>query len=729
MIKNIINIDNQINRIDNKIENVSFYGYMNSYEEEIKKIYIFLKNNFNEIVFKNEIDMMSNYKISFNDEIKSEKEYMLLMFSSFFIKIFTDPNFDTKNITSIVWESDEIINTILIDISKIGLWFEIYYNNNVIKKKKYIKSIKKIRLDVLKILNFLSDNNIISKKKSWYKSKSYILFFIDIQYKSYVYIELFNQKFKIYEYAPNRFYSYINHFTNIFELFKPNIFSESIINLDMSSNFISNLFNIKAKIDYDLLNKFFKYKIEKTTFNIENIEEQKKIILKELRIAIKFENRNNIVDFSKKLSEINDILRIKYILDNKNNNFFYFPALLCFRGRTYYLSSISFTSYKEFRYCLFSDNYENTTSPFHPYNIKIENELNKYTDFLNKINDYNFNNKPTNIKHSILWILISLAEINKSKIGSIVKIETFINLGIQILNKEVILKNLNEYDLLKIDSLKKILHEINNDIFIMRYVSKDATASCFQHLMKILGYSELSALKWCNLNSMDTWYDTYTYILESWKKSKNKNKLIELFVRENIKKPTMTVQYGSTFNTCWEYFIEKTDIKNLSIDDLNNLKIEFKDYYNYINDKIGLFDKSPKKIIEKMEELEYIVIMSNDSAKIDLKYLKVKKKQIKYTISKKRYTKIEQILSNEMNYKKIKTSLRANYIHTHDSSLVRYVLSIKPILTIHDCFLIDYLSITYMVSLLNEAMQIKFHDLNLNNKFNTKNIFSIFIII
>jgi hypothetical protein len=70
----------------------------------------------------------------------------------------------------------------------------------------------------------------------------------------------------------------------------------------------------------------------------------------------------------------------------------------------------------------------------------------------------------------------------------------FVEYGVKIVNKELILEDLDEYDLLKIDSLKKILKEVNANIYIARFVSKDATASCFQHLIKILGGSNEDAL-------------------------------------------------------------------------------------------------------------------------------------------------------------------------------------------------------------------------------------------
>jgi hypothetical protein len=61
-----------------------------------------------------------------------------------------------------------------------------------------------------------------------------------------------------------------------------------------------------------------------------------------------------------------------------------------------------------------------------------------------------------------------------------------------------------------------------------------------------------------------------------------------------------------------------------------------------------------------------------------------------------------------------------------DASLIRWFLSKNKGITIHDCFYIDYINLTYITSCINEGMRIGFHDIN---KVNTDEIFSIFIII
>jgi hypothetical protein len=74
-------------------------------------------------------------------------------------------------------------------------------------------------------------------------------------------------------------------------------------------------------------------------------------------------------------------------------------------------------------------------------------------------------------------------------------------------------------------------------------ISKDATASVFQHLVKILGGKTDQSYKFCNLDSEDTWYDTYTLVINDWKQQKKilirKNEIDnfdEIFNRSNLKK-------------------------------------------------------------------------------------------------------------------------------------------------------------------------------------------------
>ena len=94
----------------------------------------------------------------------------------------------------------------------------------------------------------------------------------------------------------------------------------------------------------------------------------------------------------------------------------------------------------------------------------------------------------------------------------------FIKEGINVINNFDKFEKKNIYDFLKIKYYIYILNEINEDIYIKRFISKDATASVYQHFIKILDKNSLDSLKWCNLNNNDKWYGTYSFIINDFKK-------------------------------------------------------------------------------------------------------------------------------------------------------------------------------------------------------------------
>lgn len=736
IFNDIKNIENQLKK-DLLLSNYIYYEFIKIYSFEIQiiseKLSISkkIKKNISIFFLLNEF----NIDYSSNSYIFSNECYFRVLISIFIIKSFhNDKILEIKNnfmkdFENFYMESDKIINYILNDIKNFIIWLEIIYNENTVEKK-YIKfESREIRLTILECINLLTSDNIITQNNRWLGNKEIKFYDINIEYKNFIYTSLYKEKFKIIEIREKN-YIYINHYTNIFEIFKENIYSSKNIKMEINTKFFENILNIKAKIDYELLEYHFNNLLKKLKIKKEKINEYYMIMLKEYKKLIKLKDNNSISECSKKISQLLNLIRLNEILKEKNEDFFYFPPIICFRGRTYFNSSISFTFYREFRYCLYLGYYDNDyKEPYHPLNKKWEKLLENYTKKINKINKFDLNNKNLDEKIAIIWVLISIAEIDKKKLGDKIKIEDFIEHGINILNENIELENLDEFDNLKIKSLIKILEEINEGgERKIRLVSKDATASCFQHLIKILGPREEESWKWCNLSSEDTWYDTYSYILKKWKdnteKDKDWNKIENFFTRKTIKKVTMTYQYGASKKTCEMYFLK--EIGEIDKETKEIVKKYFKDYYNFISNDSGILNKKSSIIIDKLKEINY-EITTLDDAKIDLKYNKTTKKQIKITINKKRYTKQELILENEIDIRKIKTSSRANYIHALDSAVVRDVISIKPILCIHDCFLIDYMSINFLISIVNDAMNKEFHDLKIYEK--TKTYSSPFIII
>jgi hypothetical protein len=88
--------------------------------------------------------------------------------------------------------------------------------------------------------------------------------------------------------------------------------------------------------------------------------------------------------------------------------------------------------------------------------------------------------------------------------GDKIKIEEFIKKSIQKIESNEIYEKTKYEDKMKIKYYLNILNEIEKKIYKKRLISKDATASVFQHLIKILGAKNEESLKFCNMNSEDT---------------------------------------------------------------------------------------------------------------------------------------------------------------------------------------------------------------------------------
>jgi hypothetical protein len=91
--------------------------------------------------------------------------------------------------------------------------------------------------------------------------------------------------------------------------------------------------------------------------------------------------------------------------------------------------------------------------------------------------------------------MISISEIEKKNLGSKISVLNFLDNAINVLNLKKTTNELDEYDDLKLKSLIKTLDEIQKDIYTKRLISKDATASVFQHLIKSLGSDTEESLK------------------------------------------------------------------------------------------------------------------------------------------------------------------------------------------------------------------------------------------
>lgn len=631
------------------------------------------------------------------------------------------------NVTSlnIKNHSDKIINNFLLYVKKLIRWLDMLSDCEF--------SFDEIsgRLACMLILKELSYINKIKSIKIWQNGKTMEIFSIPAK-KTYSKEVIFSlSEFKICSKGVLFIYSF--HYLTIDEIFRENpqskhtfLFQNESILKKLSKNWvyldktilnwiISDLCN-EAKVPFSEIDTYY----EELTKNQESLINEKDI--------------KAVSDIAKKISLIDNIKRLKKIENFQLYDLKVFlPFWFDFRGRLYFGSSVSPTMYKEIRYCIHWGPYVDIRVKKHTYNDIIEAELDKYAEKIKNWKLFNFVDKQIEVIRGIAWILISIAEVEKWK-NKEIHISDFIANGIQIV-ENFQFKKMKIDDFIKVKYLIFVLNEISKGLLITRPIPKDATASVYQHLIKSLGSKNSTALKLCNLNSKDTWYDTYAFIIDEFKNKTNYQHLDDedfknIFSRKHLKKTIMIENYGAGEKKCWREFQQEVDMDVFSEIKKKEISDIFQKFYVFLKINDLILKVRPEMIAEVLSKNDanwWISLF--DEAKVPLIYLTRNIKQIETSKKKRRVTKQHIILTNIIDINKIIIACRANYVQSMDASLVRWFLKENNAITIHDCFLIDYLNVTYTVSKLNEGIRIIFHDLGIEEQVVTDEIFSIFIVL
>lgn len=84
----------------------------------------------------------------------------------------------------------------------------------------------------------------------------------------------------------------------------------------------------------------------------------------------------------------------------------------------------------------------------------------------------------------------------------------------------------------------KIYNNLSKNLSTKLYtISKDATASGIQHLIRILGEKNNESFIYANMNSELYWYDTYQFIIDNFIYKNNINdEYKNIFKRKYLKK-------------------------------------------------------------------------------------------------------------------------------------------------------------------------------------------------
>lgn len=415
-----------------------------------------------------------------------------------------------------------------------------------------------------------------------------------------------------------------------------------------------------------------------------------------------------------------------YLLKNYNiadDEAIYLPFSFDFRGRFYYISAISPTTMKYARY-IYNYGYYSETELLSNAKNSLSTLINEHISYIESTKrKYSIKRNSIQINEAIFWTLISIGKIKIEKNKISTSTIELLNKASELLNKNSKSK-LDIIDKIELMHYEKILKSFAQEKVIIRGLLKDATASFIQNLIRLMGHKNEDALKYANLNSTAYWYDSYSYILSKWKEEEEKlnkvgNGYLDLFVRKTVKKTIMTNPYSATYTTAFNYFKEAVEEQiGIEINFGSEEEKVFKRFYNFISteveDKYFLKNNS-KKMVEYIKKLmkdskREIIIESHD-AKTNLVYYKLTPKNYDLIITipskqtKKRITKkYEQIDKLRIDYEKIATAIRANWIHYIDALLLRDInrASKKIYITIHDCFIVDPLNVSNFILIANQ---------------------------
>lgn len=683
----------------------------------------------NFLYFKSEYDVLNAYLFLFT----------LKTFSLKGKKRKNDHDFSSFSSREFLFDRNDFINLFLDFLFKFFLFNEVKLNIPFIYSRDYLRKFvfRFIELCVKKKIIEIYDIRIRNRH---YKSLIFVPLFLPYT----PHIVFYTEKFNYYIRSDIEFYSYNSHFSSLGEISKQAKYSNS--HFKIPSEQISTLFERSIYIDRSLLEKCFIFllKDQKLDENSDLIEVSKNLSQKIEKFT--FENDLGSLRFyHSKLSKLLTLIRIKTTLSmNFDNLELYLPFMFCFRGRIYELSDLSFTFYKEFRFCTYSGTYKDESGLFHPINAQILNTIEKQFVLLEKFEW--FNTLSIIRKSACIWIFISIGAMKKTEIGREIHISSFIIKGIELWEKKDYKNFEDVYEKIEFNYLINLINEVKfTRENLKKWIFwKDAPASCFQHLLLILGPRDENSYKICNLDSIDTWYDSYSYlILDFFEKNcdkitKNlyskaglmltKLKFFEIFSRKRLKKVLMTESYGAGYKKLTSFFILNLELENYPKEEETAIMSIWEDFFNYISNENVLFAQSSKEITEYFVNNKIKKIINPDQTEVDYSCFQVEITQIEIYVEKKRHTLQKRIMTTEENKSQFKTSLRANFVQSQDAILARKYILITRMWSIHDCFSIDFLNITYMVALLNELMNGEFFDIKINYN-EKKRIYSIFLVL
>lgn len=680
--------------------------------------------------------------------LKSEKDILNAYLGLFLLKVFSLKLRKKKNdkdslnfsLREFFFDRNDFINA----FSDLLLKFFIF--NEIKHRVPYFFTKDSLRVFSLRFVELCVKKNIITVNDLKMQNRHYKI----LEFRLFVipyspHIMLYTEKFDSYVRSNTEFYSYNYHFSSLFEVTKKARYSDSRFKIPVEQLVV--LYERYTYIDRTLLEKSWSLLLADESLTVDSdLEELYQECSKKIEMFVQENDLGSLKFFSAKLSKLLTLIRIKKILSlNFDNKKLYYPFMFCFRGRIYELSDLSFTFYKEFRYCLYGGVYEEgeESEKFHFLNSKITEVID--SQFVHFEKFIWFKNLTLIKKRACVWIFVSIGAIKKTTLGIEIHISVFIKKGLELWELGNAVPFDDVYDKIEFNYFLHLIKELQSSNSLKKWIFwKDAPASCFQHLLMILGPGTEDSYKICNLDSCDTYYDPYGYLIDDFFKNKKediKAKIFkgmdselsdsvynEIFNRKRLKKIFMTESYGAGYQKLTSFFLLDLNFDNYEKTEKSSIMLVWKELFGYITSENILFAKSSKQITKHFVENDLRIVVNPDGTEVDYSCFKIVMVQVEAYIEKKRHTLQKRHITLDFDDAKFRTSLRANFVHTRDALLARrYVLS-TGMWSVHDCFSMDFLNITYMVAIANDLFNGDYYDIAIREG-EKKTTFGIFFIL
>jgi hypothetical protein len=369
---------------NNSFENNNFFALLDY--KEVEGLFCSflttnpLKSDDLDKFFKRDVKILTSFlqvkKINFESftYFKSEFDVLSAYLLFFLLKTFakgsklkqSDSDFSSYSMREFVFDRNDFINVFL------DFLFKFFIFNEIKSKTRFSFSKEDLRRFAFRFIELCAKEKFIIVRDITIANRSYkLLYFVLFPIPHIPHIVFYTDMFGHYVRSETEFYAYNLHFSSVVEITKKAKYSNA--HFKISTEQVSILFERALFIDRDFLMRAFDWLLKDRKLDVNtDLFKESEVLSRKIEKFLMEKDLGSLQLYHFKMSKLLTLIRIKTVLSmNFDGIRLYLPFMFCFRGRLYELSDLSFTFYKEFRFCMYSGLYETEIEAFHPINAQI----------------------------------------------------------------------------------------------------------------------------------------------------------------------------------------------------------------------------------------------------------------------------------------------------------------------------------------------------------------------